>query len=42
VIPIRQQFQLPVNYIGLGEQPADLAVFDPDRFVEALFAEHER
>lgn len=42
VIPIRQQFQLPVNYIGLGEQPADLAVFDPDRFVEALFAEHEK
>jgi fused signal recognition particle receptor len=39
VIPIRQQFQLPVKYIGLGEQPDDLAPFDVDRFVRALFTE---
>ncbi len=38
VIPIRQQFDLPVKYIGLGETPEDLALFNVDQFVEALFA----
>jgi fused signal recognition particle receptor len=28
---------VPVNFIGVGEQVEDLLVFDPDRFVEALF-----
>ncbi len=37
VIPIRRQFELPVKYIGLGETAEDLALFDADRFVEALF-----
>jgi len=36
-IPIRQQFDLPVKYIGVGEQPEDLTVFNPDEFVDALF-----
>jgi fused signal recognition particle receptor len=40
VIPIRQQFDLPVKYVGLGEQPADLALFNVDKFVDALFAEN--
>ena len=35
VIPIRQQFHLPVKYIGLGEKPEDLALFDVERFVQA-------
>jgi fused signal recognition particle receptor len=39
VIPIRQQFQLPVKYIGLGEKPEDLALFDVERFVRALFTD---
>jgi fused signal recognition particle receptor len=39
VIPIRQQFQLPVKYIGLGERAEDLELFDVDRFVAALFAD---
>jgi fused signal recognition particle receptor len=39
VIPIRQQFAIPVRYVGVGEKPEDLALFDPDQFVEALFAE---
>lgn len=39
IIPIRQQFQLPVKYIGVGERPEDLALFQPRAFVEALFAE---
>ncbi len=41
VIPIRQQFPLPVKYIGLGEKPEDLALFDVERFVRALFTDPE-
>ncbi len=37
VIPIRQQFGIPVKFIGVGETPADLAVFQSDQFVDALF-----
>ncbi len=37
VIPIRQQFQLPVKYVGVGEQAEDLALFNADEFVDALF-----
>jgi fused signal recognition particle receptor len=39
IIPIRQQFRMPVKYVGVGEKPADLAPFDPEAFVTALFAE---
>ena len=39
VIPIRQQFDLPVVFVGVGEQPDDLVVFDVEPFVDALFAE---
>jgi fused signal recognition particle receptor len=38
VIPIRQQFGLPVKYVGVGERADDLALFNPDTFVDALFA----
>ncbi len=41
IVPIRQQFNLPVKYVGVGEKAEDLAVFDPDAFVEAFFAELE-
>jgi fused signal recognition particle receptor len=37
VIPIRQQFQIPVKLIGVGERMEDLAVFKADEFVDALF-----
>lgn len=40
VIPIRQEFDLPVKFVGVGEQAEDLAVFDARQFVEAMFAEH--
>jgi fused signal recognition particle receptor len=39
VIPIRQRFNLPVKYIGLGEKASDLALFNVDQFVSALFAD---
>ncbi len=38
VVPIRRQFGLPVKYIGVGEKAEDLALFQPDAFVDALFA----
>ncbi|MCA9214111.1 MAG: signal recognition particle-docking protein FtsY [Planctomycetales bacterium] len=38
VIPIRQQFEIPVRYIGVGESPEDLALFDPAQFIDALFS----
>ena len=37
VVAIRQQVGLPVKYIGVGEKLEDLALFEPDPFVEALF-----
>ena len=39
VVGIRDQLNVPVKYVGLGETPADLEPFDPAIFVEALFAE---
>ncbi|RMH23617.1 MAG: signal recognition particle-docking protein FtsY [Planctomycetota bacterium] len=38
VVAIRQATDIPVKFIGVGETPEDLAPFDPDAFVEALFA----
>jgi fused signal recognition particle receptor len=39
IIPIREKFAIPVKFVGLGEKASDLAVFNPDQFVDALFAE---
>ena len=39
IIPIRERFAIPVKFVGLGEKASDLAVFNPDQFVEALFAD---
>ncbi len=37
VIAIKDQLDIPVKFIGLGEKPEDIAEFDPETFVEALF-----
>jgi fused signal recognition particle receptor len=39
VVAIRQHVGLPVKYLGVGEQLEDLALFVPDQFVAALFAD---
>jgi fused signal recognition particle receptor len=39
VIAIKEQLSIPVKFIGLGETPADIETFDPERFVNALFGE---
>ena len=38
VIAIKDQLDIPVKFVGLGEKPEDIAEFDPDEFVDALFA----
>jgi fused signal recognition particle receptor len=38
VIAIRDQLNIPVKFIGLGETPQDIETFDPQRFVDALFS----
>jgi len=38
VIAIRNQVNIPVKFVGLGESPEDIEPFDPERFVEALFS----
>jgi len=38
VIAIKDQLDIPVKFVGLGEKPEDIAEFDPETFVEALFA----
>jgi len=39
VIGMRDRVDIPVKFIGIGEKAEDLTPFDPDEFVEALFAE---
>jgi fused signal recognition particle receptor len=38
VIGICDELRIPVRYVGVGEAVGDLKAFDPDAFVEALFA----
>ncbi len=39
VVNICREFNIPIRFIGIGEQMNDLRDFDADEFVEALFAE---
>ncbi|HZW08513.1 MAG TPA: signal recognition particle-docking protein FtsY [Phycisphaerales bacterium] len=38
VIAIREKLGIPVKFVGIGETPEDVQPFDPDSFVDALFA----
>ena len=37
VLGMRDQIDIPVKYVGIGQQTEDIAPFDPDQFVDALF-----
>jgi len=37
VVAVSTEFQLPIRYIGIGEQADDLRPFEPAQFVAALF-----
>ena len=36
IVPVAEQFGLPVRFVGLGESADDLEPFVPERFLEAL------
>ena len=36
VFAIAEEFGLPVRFVGVGQEPGDLAPFDPEAFVDAL------
>ncbi len=38
VFGMRDQIDIPVKFVGVGQQKTDLAPFEPDEFVDALFA----
>ena len=38
VVGIRDQLNVPVKFVGLGETPEDIEPFDPAVFMEAMFA----
>ncbi len=38
VLAISRELGLPVRYVGIGEKIGDLVPFDPQQFVESLFA----
>jgi fused signal recognition particle receptor len=41
VLAIADELRLSVLYVGTGEQPDDIAAFDPAEFVDALFGSEE-
>ncbi len=38
VVAIARELNLPIRYVGVGEQAADLLPFEPDKFIASLFA----
>lgn len=41
VIAIKDQLNIPVKFVGLGETPEDIESFDPERFISALFGDSQ-
>jgi fused signal recognition particle receptor len=39
VLAVQQELGIPVKLVGVGESAADLIEFDPEEFVDALFAD---
>ena len=40
VVNISHDFNIPIRFIGIGEQLDDLRDFNPEEFIEALFADN--
>jgi len=38
VVAIARELNLPIRYVGVGEQAGDLLPFEPDKFVASLFS----
>jgi fused signal recognition particle receptor len=39
VVAIARELNLPIRYVGVGEQAGDLLPFEPDKFVASLFGQ---
>jgi fused signal recognition particle receptor len=39
VVAIARELNLPIRYVGVGEQAADLLPFEPEAFIDSLFAQ---
>ena len=39
MLAIARELNLPIRYIGVGEQAADLLPFEPEAFIDSLFAQ---
>ena len=39
VLAIRDELQVPVKLVGVGETPDDVEPFDPEAFIDAMFAD---
>jgi fused signal recognition particle receptor len=39
IVAIARELGLPIRYIGVGEKVDDLLPFDPEKFIESLFAQ---
>jgi fused signal recognition particle receptor len=39
IVAISDKYKLPVQFVGLGEQPEDLEKFDPAQFAQALVSQ---
>ncbi|MBD8003990.1 signal recognition particle-docking protein FtsY [Bacillus norwichensis] len=39
VLAIRNEMNIPVKFVGLGEQMDDLQIFDPEKYVYGLFSD---
>ena len=39
IFAMAQQLQLPIRFIGVGEQVDDLRPFEANEFIDALFSE---
>jgi fused signal recognition particle receptor len=39
VVAITRELNLPIRYIGVGEQAGDLLPFEPEAFIDSLFAQ---
>jgi fused signal recognition particle receptor len=39
IVAIARELTLPIRYIGVGEKIDDLLPFDPEKFIDSLFAQ---
>jgi fused signal recognition particle receptor len=38
VVAIARELAIPIRFVGVGEKVDDLLPFDPEKFIDSLFA----